>query len=73
MEPNLPKRYSHAMDLGFEVDSDSADDPTPEEILQGLERRVENLRQNREELREACGIFDTIDRREDDKDDGRDT
>ena len=53
------KKYNHAMDLGFEVLSDSSDSPTNEEIIQGLEKRLLYLKENKSEVSEACDIFDT--------------
>jgi hypothetical protein len=65
-----PRRYNHAMDLGFEVHSDSADSPSKEEILEGLLLRIASLvAEPGNGFAEACGIFDTMDNREDEKDD----
>jgi hypothetical protein len=69
MRTVTPKRYNHAMDLGFEVRSDSADSPSKEEILEGLLRRIASLvAEPGNGFGEACGIFDTIDNLESDKD-----
>jgi hypothetical protein len=55
------KRFNHMMDLGFEVLSDSEDEPSEEEVLTGLIRRVAMLIESRAELKEACAIVDTMD------------
>ena len=47
------------MDLGFEVLSDSSDSPTNEEIIQGPEKGLLYLKENKSEVSEACDIFDT--------------
>jgi hypothetical protein len=62
-----PKRYNHAMDLGFEVRSNSADNPSKEEILEGLLRRIASLvAEPGNGFAEACSIFDTTDTADED-------
>ena len=53
------KKYNHAVDLGLEVCSDNEDGATNEELIQALERRLNMLKNNPEEIQEAFGIFDT--------------
>lgn len=59
------KRYSHAQTIAYEVDSDSAEGPTLEEALEGLEARVRSLREDPAEAEEALlseAPYDTYDR-----------
>lgn len=61
-----PKRYSHAFDIGFEVETDHvAEDVTVEELVSGLEKRLKHLKwllaNGDSEIEEACNAFDTID------------
>lgn len=67
MEPSttesMPK-YNHMMDIAFSVVSETEDpfDLTAEELLAGLERRIDNLKsENYEEVKEAFGHCDTYD------------
>jgi len=53
------KKYNHAADLGLEVCSDNEEGATNEELIQALERRLNILKNNPEEIQEAFGIFDT--------------
>jgi len=55
----MPK-YNHAFDFAFEVVNDKENDATDAEILAGLEKRVAYFRRNPEQIREACGLFDTF-------------
>lgn len=60
--PETP-RYDMLCDVGFTVLSDSKV-PTNNEIITALERRLEMLKNNPDEIQEAIGIvetFDTID------------
>jgi hypothetical protein len=55
------KKYNHAFTVGFSIESDNdGDDITIDELWQGLEARLSDLRANRKEIGEACGVpFDT--------------
>ncbi len=63
------KRFSHAFEIAFEVDSDSEKphDVTTEELLAGLQRRAANLAANGKEIREAVTNWgdDPVDRLKD--------
>ncbi len=63
------KRFSHAFEIAFEVDSDSEkpNDVSTEELLAGLHRRAANLAANGNEIREAVTNWgdDPADRLED--------
>ena len=54
----MSKKYNHAMDLAFEVESDLME-PTKEEVLTGLMKRVDYLKNSIDELLEATNIYDT--------------
>jgi hypothetical protein len=54
-----PKKYNHALDVAFEVVSESETEPTVDEILAGMEKRLEYLKKHRDEVHEACDVFDT--------------
>jgi hypothetical protein len=51
--------YNHALDVAFEVVSESETEPTVDEILLGLEKRLKYLKKHRDEVHEACDVFDT--------------
>lgn len=51
---------NHAYDLAFEVMTKN-EEATAEEILEGLLRRVEFLKNNPNELKEACSCYDPTD------------
>lgn len=55
------KRYNHAYTIAFSIDTDHEDkDVTADELLEGLENRLKNLRQHKAEILEAVGAaFDT--------------
>ena len=57
-------RYSHALTIAFEVDSDNdGEHLTADELLDGLARRIASLRENGDEIIEACGMpYDTYER-----------
>lgn len=52
------KKFSHAMDVGFEVCSNNGDTPTREEIIVGLSERLQYLIEHPDEILEACDSFD---------------
>lgn len=63
----MPKTFNHAYDLAFAV-SDSGcedghdallDDKEQEKILDALQARVDYIKNNRQELVEALGCFDS--------------
>lgn len=60
------KRYSHAYDIAFEVDSDDPSGATPDEVLDGLRKRLSELQAGGETLIcEAVGApYDSYDREE---------
>jgi hypothetical protein len=53
-------KYNHAYDFAFEVVSsaENAEDVTPQMLRKALLKRVNELPD--EELKEACGCFDTM-------------
>ena len=61
VSPKKTPRYDHAMDIGFTVVSNSEDDPSNEEIIAGLERRLKLLKDNPDEIKEATSIYDSVD------------
>lgn len=62
----MGKKYNHAFDLAFELESDNkSDDVTATELLAALEKRVEYLKSHPDEIVGACGLFDTIENEED--------
>ena len=56
-------QYNSAFDLGFEVlhDCEDPNDIPAEDLLNALQKRVDQLRANPEEVKDACGCFDTMD------------
>jgi hypothetical protein len=54
--------FNHAFDIAFEVHTEnSAEKVTTAELFAGLQARVDALRKNGDEIKEACGVpFDTI-------------
>jgi len=57
----MERRYNHALDLAFEFETvNSADNITASEVLEALERRVEYLKGHKDEILEACSVFDTV-------------
>ena len=40
---NMPKRYNHAYFLGFSVDSDEEENPTEQELLHALAKRITSI------------------------------
>lgn len=54
------KKYSHALDIGFTLNSDSIDTPSNNEIIEALERRIKLLKENPDEIIQAVGIYDTV-------------
>lgn len=52
------KKYNHAYDLGFSVQSDQ-EEATPQEILEAMEKRLNYLKANPDEVLEACGKIDS--------------
>ena len=61
------KKYNHAFDIAFEVESDNeGKDVTREELFEGLLKRLASLIINEDEIVEACGMpFDTYEIEED--------
>jgi ABC-type nitrate/sulfonate/bicarbonate transport system substrate-binding protein len=55
--------YNHMFDVAFTVDTETADPNkvTVDEMLKGLEKRIQYLRDNPEEAMEAFGYSDTYD------------
>lgn len=53
------KQWNHAFDIGFAVHTKSEEpfEATNEEILEGLEARLQDLRQNPQEIKEAIGYY----------------
>jgi len=60
------KKYNHAFDIAFELESDNdGERVTASELMAGLLRRVADLIQNPDEIIEACGLpFDTYENEE---------
>lgn len=52
-------KYNHAIDVAFEVISEEPNEPTLEEMLDGMQKRLKYLRENPEEAAEAFGVWDT--------------
>jgi hypothetical protein len=55
-----PQRYNHAFTIGFEVISENPKGATNEEIISGLEKRLNILKNNPDEIQEATDIYDTF-------------
>ncbi|EKD40905.1 MAG: hypothetical protein ACD_74C00132G0001 [uncultured bacterium] len=54
-------KWGHGFSLGFSVKSKNPGDVvTPEELLKGMEKRVEHLRANPCEIFEACGFSEEL-------------
>jgi len=51
-------KYNHAIDVAFEVISDNSEMPTPEECIAGMEKRLQYLKDNPDDAKEAFGSFD---------------
>lgn len=53
--------YNHAFSIAFTIDTETENpEAVPlSDLLAALERRIEELRRDPEELREACDCFDT--------------
>ncbi len=52
----MAKKFNHAFDIAFSIESDNpGDEVTAEELIDGLERRLRHLRANGDEIIEACG------------------
>lgn len=61
------KKYNHACDIAFEVQSDS-DFPKPKEIISALEAKVREMRSwDDENIEAAVDVFDTFENEEYDK------
>ena len=58
-QPLRGRRFDSAVSVAFSVQYDG-DEPTEEELLEAMFRRYLTLKQNRDELREACEIYDTM-------------
>ena len=54
-------RYNHAFDITFSLENENENgEATTEELIEALERRIKELKENPEEIIEACGYpFDT--------------
>jgi hypothetical protein len=70
VDPDLPvyewpsrPRYNSAADVAFQV-LHVEEEPTAEELLEGLRIRLKNLEKNPAEIKEACDVFDTMDNEE---------
>lgn len=57
--------YNVAGDVGFSILTTNPDQPSKEEIIYALERRLEILKNNPDEISEAIGINDIPDESED--------
>ena len=55
-------KFNHAFTIAFEVITDhEGEDVTGDELFTGLLRRIANLRENPDEIIEACGLpYDTF-------------
>jgi hypothetical protein len=53
------KKYNHAVDVAFEVQSNH-EYPTIDEMLEGMQKRLDYLKVNRDEASEALHAYDTI-------------
>lgn len=55
------KKYNHAFAIGFSLESDNeGEQVTEQELFDGLESRIDDLKRNPNEIIEACGLpFDT--------------
>ena len=51
-------RFNHAIDVAFEVVSKEEEMPTVDECLAAMEKRLNYLKENKEEAQEAFGSFD---------------
>lgn len=59
------KKYNHAVEIAFTIDSDNdGDNVTEEEYIAGLEKRLADLKSRKGEALEACGIYDTYENEE---------
>ncbi len=58
---NKKRKYNHAFDIAFEIESDNkGEHVTRNELIQGLTRRLVNPMKHPTEIIEACGLpFDT--------------
>lgn len=64
----MPKTFNHAYDLAFAVSDSGCEDghdalldsDEQEKILKALQERVDYLRNDRQELVEALGCFDSF-------------
>jgi len=54
----MKKKFNHAVDVAFEVHSNNEDEPTPDECIQAMEKRLAYLKSNPDEAKEAFGSFD---------------
>jgi hypothetical protein len=55
-----PQQYNHAFTIAFEVISENPKGATNEEIISGLEKRLNILKNNPDEIQEATDIYDTF-------------
>lgn len=60
------KRYNHAYTIAFSLDADEADpyEVGPEDLIDALQKRVNGLRLNREEVLEGVECWDSVDNQE---------
>jgi hypothetical protein len=58
-------KYNHAVDVAFTVITTN-EEPTVDEMIEGMERRLEYLKKDRSEANEAFGVFDTFEVDEED-------
>ena len=53
------KKFDHCFSIGFSVQSDNeGEDVTPEELWIALNQRMNNLKEDKNEILEACGLTD---------------
>jgi hypothetical protein len=53
------KKFIHCFSIGFSVESDNkGEDVTPDELMEALAKRVRNIKDDGNEILEACGLPD---------------
>ena len=55
------KKYDSAASISFVVLHDDFENPTFEELMSGLERRLQQFKENPSELFDCVDVYDTID------------
>ena len=61
------KRYNHAYTIAFSLDADEADpyEVSPEDLIDALQKRINDLRLYKTETLEAIECWDSVDNQED--------